>query len=79
MTPHRSNEPALKAWRVAAKLTQQAAADKIGVSQQAYSRYEKGREPEPAVARRIIHVARGAVTWDDLYGRVAQSKKRRAA
>lgn len=61
----------LRAWREGEGLTQAQVGALLGVTQQAYGRYENGREPEPAIARRIVHVSKGAVTMDDLYGAVA--------
>ncbi|WP_041604758.1 helix-turn-helix domain-containing protein [Tistrella mobilis] len=55
-------------YRRTHKLTQEALADRIGVSQPAYARYEAGqRVPRPAIMARIVQVTGGAVTEADMY------------
>jgi transcriptional regulator with XRE-family HTH domain len=66
-------------YRRTHKLTQEALADRIGVSQPAYARYEAGqRVPRPAIMARIVEATGGAVTVSDLY-RAPQARAQAAA
>lgn len=61
----------LKFWRKALDLTQEQAADRLEVTQQAYSRYESGRVPKKPVMDRIIERTKNdpvPLTPNDFYG-----------
>jgi transcriptional regulator with XRE-family HTH domain len=44
----------LQKWREHEGLTQAQAAERIGITQQSWSRYESGRVPEPDIIRQIV-------------------------
>jgi transcriptional regulator with XRE-family HTH domain len=57
----------LRKWREEQNLSQDVIADRLGVSQMAVSRWEKGVVPGTAALITIIRFTRGAVTPNDWF------------
>ena len=66
----------VKAWRKKHKKRQIEVAEKLGITQGAYSRYEGMRIPMPPVlAQEMILWAKGALKHSDFYSWLEQGKE----
>lgn len=62
---------ALQKWRAHARVTQAEAAERFGVTQQAWCRWENGRVPRRQFAQRIVDGTKNdksPITFADFYG-----------
>lgn len=65
----------LQKWREQEGLTQAQAAERIGITQQSWSRYESGRVPEPDIIRQIVDRTKGdavPIEYADFFAPPAQ-------
>jgi transcriptional regulator with XRE-family HTH domain len=66
----------VKAWRKKQKKRQADVAEKLGISQGAYSRYEAMKVPMPSpLAVRMIAWSGGALKFADFFSWIEQEKK----
>lgn len=74
-----SKRTAVYRWRKEIlRATQATLARRLGVRQGTYSEYERGNLVwPPEVARELLRIADGNLTWDDLYPKKVLAARRR--
>ncbi len=72
------NGEKLRAWRVAAGLSQAKAADRVGTKQRTWAQWESGTTPEIDFAESLERLTDGEVAMRD-WARSRRRKRREAA